>query len=96
MHGMATQSEMVFNNEKWTKIESYSEERFLDNSTSWPFQGEETMSEAFLTLLKTLPPEIVSSKDVSELEILTLAMDYIKRLENVLDKDLPKTPDVKG
>ncbi|WP_395239555.1 helix-loop-helix domain-containing protein [Salmonella sp. s54412] len=44
-----------------------------------------------------MPPEIANSKDLSELEILTLAMDYIKRLENVLDKDLsPKTPDVKG
>lgn len=85
MHVMATQSEMVLNNESWTKMDS-EESQFLNNNNgvSWPFQGEEMMSEAFLTLLNTLPSEIVNSKDLSELEILTLAMEYIKKLENVL------------
>lgn len=96
---MTTHSEMAFNNEKWVKMEPFSEQSFPDdrNELSWPFQGEETMSDAFLALLKTLPPEIVSSKDISELEILILAMDYIKRLENVLDEDISsRAPEVKG
>lgn len=83
---MTTQSEMVLNNESWTRVDS-EESQFLNNNNngvSWPFQGEEMMSEAFLTLLNALPLEIANSKDLSELEILTLAMKYIKKLENDL------------
>ena len=94
----STKSEMIYNNtDKWSKIDAYEDN--VDNvGLPWPLQGEETIGDAFLALLATLPPEIVQSKELSELEILTLAMEYIKGLENVLNKEdwTPKVPDVKG
>jgi hypothetical protein len=83
---MLTQTELGFTEESWNKIDNYSEDNILDSNT-WPLQREDTINEAFAALMKTLPQEIVSSKNLSELEILVLAMEYIKGLESVLDKD---------
>ena len=84
---MLTQTELGFTEESWNKVDSYSEDSIFDSNT-WPLQREDTINEAFVALMKTLPPEIVNSKNLSELEILVLAMDYIKGLESVLDKDV--------
>ena len=84
---MLTHTEVGFTEESWKKIDSYSEESILDSNT-WPLQREDTINEAFAALMKTLPSEIVNSKNLSELEILLLAMEYIKGLESVLDTDV--------
>lgn len=49
---------------------------------------QDMMKEAFLALVKILPSEILDSKNLSELDILVLAMAYIKRLESVLDENV--------
>ena len=84
---MLIQTELGFTEESWSKTENYCEDNILDSST-WPLQSEHTMNEAFVALMKSLPEEIVNSKNLSELEILVLAMEYIKGLESVLDKDV--------
>lgn len=84
---MLIQTELGFTEESWSKAENYCEDNILDSST-WPLQREDTMNEAFVALMKSLPEEIVRSKNLSELEILVLAMEYIKGLESVLDKDV--------
>ena len=84
---MLTQTEFGFTEESWSRVDSYPDESILDSNT-WPLQAEDKMDEAFVALMRTLPAEIVSSHDLSELEILVLAMEYIKRLENVLDTDV--------
>lgn len=85
---MLAQTELGLTGESWKKMDNYSGENIFDSNT-WPSQREDTISEAFAALIETLPQEIVNSKnDLSELEILVLAMEYIKGLESVLDKDV--------
>ena len=84
---MLYQTERGFTQESWTKVDNYSEDSILDSNT-WPLQREDTINEAFVALMKTLPQEIVNSKSLSELEILMLAMEYIKGLESVLDMNV--------
>jgi hypothetical protein len=84
---MLYETERGFSEESWSKIDSYSEDSVFDSNT-WPLQREDTINEAFVALMKTLPQEIVNSKNLSELEILELAMEYIKGLESVLHTDV--------
>ena len=85
---MLVETELGFAEESWNKTETYCEDAGIVHSNTWPLQREDTMTEAFVALMKSLPEEIVSSKNLSELEILVLAMEYIKGLESVLDKDV--------
>ena len=85
---MLIETELGFAEESWNKTENYCEDVDILHSNTWPLQREDTMTEAFVALMKSLPEEIVSSKNLSELEILVLAMEYIKGLESVLDKDV--------